>query len=458
LNRLSSKVAIFAIFSGLAGVAAITSGSNGAATTPTSISPASPIQHVVIIFQENHSFDNVFGVLCTQNPAHRQPCDGSTVGKLYGGGTIQDPVAADIVSTAVGHTPKMQTTGVDGGKMDGWSRNPGCTASANYQCFGEYKPNQIPNLAKAANAYAISDRTFESDFAGSWGGHLDLVAAQMDGFVGINPTTGSGGGNGKGWGCDSGKDAKWRASPSSPIIMIPSCVPARDGSGPYRPSPAKWIPTIMDRLDAAKLTWRFYTVTDGSWAICPSFADCRYTNQFKNEAPVAQILTDARSGSLANYSIALPEGPTGKTSQHNGTSMIAGDNWIGQMLTALENGPEWKSTVVFITYDDCGCFADHVPPPAGLGIREPMVIVSPWVKPASTDSNPASFSSMLAFTEHLFALQPLYTTDASAYDYANSFDFSQTPLAPTVNVMSPVPPSSQSYLRAHPMGNEDDDT
>src|SRR5262249_55555658 len=48
---------------------------------------------------------------------------------------------------------------------------------------------------------------------------------------------------------------------------------------------------------------------------------------------------------------------------------------------------EWQSTAVFITYDDCGCFADHVPPPPGLGVREPMVIVSPWVKRASTDSN-----------------------------------------------------------------------
>src|SRR2546422_4724334 len=107
--------------------------------------------------------------------------------------------------------------------------------------------------------------------------------------------------------------------------------------------------------------------------------------------------------------------------------MLKGDNRIGQAVSAIMTSPQWSSTAIFITYDDCGCFYDHVPPPAGLGIRVPMVIVSPYAIPGSTDSADASVASMLAFTEHMFGLAPLTSEDANAYDYSNSFGFLQSP-------------------------------
>ena len=94
--------------------------------------------------------------------------------------------------------------------------------------------------------------------------------------------------------------------------------------------------------------------------------------------------------------------------------MLQGDNWIGQVVNAVMHGPQWRSTAIFIAYDDCGCFYDHVPPPAGLGVRVPMVIVSPWAKPGYTDSHVAIFASMLAFTEHTFHLRSLGGTDATS--------------------------------------------
>ena len=75
--------------------------------------------------------------------------------------------------------------------------------------------------------------------------------------------------------------------------------------------------------------------------------------------------------------------------------------------SAIDEQARLDTTAIFITYDDCGCFYDHVPPPPGSGIRVPMVIVSPYAKPAFTDSKAASFASILAFTEHLFGLEPL---------------------------------------------------
>ena len=170
----------------------------------------------------------------------------------------------------------------------------------------------------------------------------------------------------------------------------------------------------------AGLSWKLYT-SDYDWAICPSFADCLDTSQKLNMVAPSQFTTDAQNGTLPSFSILLPQGGnSGATSQHNGTSMAVGDNWIGAAVNAVENGPDWSSTAIFITWDDCGCFYDHVPPPVSTwGIRMPMIIVSPYAKPGYTDSTNATFGSMLAFTEATLASHhsapptPPHTTTAT---------------------------------------------
>jgi phospholipase C len=119
------------------------------------------------------------------------------------------------------------------------------------------------------------------------------------------------------------------------------------------------------------------------------------------------------------------------------------------------DGPNWGSSVIFLTYDDCGCFYDHVPPPEGLGIRIPMVIISPYGKPGFTDSNPASFASLLAFAEDTFGLAPLSSDDANAYDYADSFDYTQAPLPPIPLEVHPLPPWEVLWLRRQPPDSDD---
>src|SRR5205807_2142310 len=96
-----------------------------------------------------------------------------------------------------------------------------------------------------------------------------------------------------------------------------------------------------------------------------------------------------------------------RDSQHPGFSLMEGDNWIARNVSSVMDGPDWSSTAIFITYDDCGCFYDPVRPPRGAGVREPMVIVSPYAKPAFVDHTVATDASMLAFLEHLFHLKPL---------------------------------------------------
>src|SRR5205085_12185035 len=189
-------------------------------------------------------------------------------------------------------------------------------------------------------------------------------------------------------------------------------------------------------LDAAGRTWRIYTGPGSyGWAICPTFAECIYGTQKAKVKPSQQVINDATAGNLRNVSLVMP---CCGNSQHNGQSMQKGDNWIASVVSAIMSGPQWSSTAIFIAYDDCGCFYDHVAPPAGLGIRVPMVIVSPYAKPGFTDSNTASFASMLAFTEHTFGLPPLTTLDAGAYDYRASFDFGARPVKPIALTQHPL--------------------
>jgi phospholipase C len=430
---------------------------------PASAATATPIRHIVIIYQENHSFDNVLGKFCVQvangvrvRAGLNDACSGATSGKLPGGHLIALSQATDVVPKAA-HGVQGQIAAIDGGRMDGFGRNPACGLATAYACYTQFSPWQIPNATALASQFAVSDHTFETYTEPSWAAHLELVAATRDGFQGDNPLPAPGVTANSGWGCDSDKVTQWQSSPGAPLQTVPSCVPTPTHTGAFESTPVQWVPTIMDRLDAAGLTWRLYTVSAGapgySWAICPTFAECLDGPQHNQQVANSTFSTDARNGSLPNFSVLLPNKAH---SQHNGYSMKEGDNWIGQAVQAVENGPDWKTTAIFITWDDCGCFYDHVPPPTGLGIRVPMIIVSPYARAGYTDGETASFLSLLAYTEHTFGLQPLNAEDKNAYDYANSFNYSQNPLSPVAMRRTRVSNAERRYIATHDAGKGGD--
>jgi phospholipase C len=373
----------------------------------------------------------------------------------------------DVVP-AVSHDVRSQDAAINGGAMDGWNHVTGCRATDHYMCFTYYAPSQIPSLAALAAKFVVSDRTFSMADSPSWGGHVYPAAATLDHFLGDNPLPEADVPAGPGWGCNSMKLASWVDPVTHRLSMQPSCVPARPGTldpkkypynGAFRSTPVQWVPTIFDRLDAKQLTWKLYSTPDSVWGICPSFAECEYGPQHINLVAPSQFRTDAQANTLPSYSVLLPG--TGGYSQHNGESMLAGDNYIGDTMSMLEHSPSWSSTAVFITYDDCGCFYDHVAPgtnPDGTrqGIRVPMVIVRPFAKVAFTDSHPATYASILKFTEEAFGLSSLSVNDQNAYDFANSFDFAAAPSGPRVALTShPVSESVKRYIAAHPIDDDD---
>ena len=464
---LATAVAIAAAGTGRIGAAppASTAASVGRAV------PRGVIQHVVVIYQENHSFDETLGDFCM---IHKGRCDGRVgVAHTKDGKSWRMTKSPDIVPN-VFHNVQAQVTAMNGGRMNGWNAVAGCRPENNRRnCLTYYTPGQIPNLAALAQHFVISDRTFSMYDSPSWGGHVYVAAASQDHFTGDLPRPAPGVKPKPGWGCESNLVAPWRDPKSHKISPQPSCIPARPGTlnpkthpynGPFRPSSVQYVPTIFDRLDAAHLPWRIYS-TAQVWSVCPTFAECLYGPQRLNMRPTYDIITDAKEGKLPAYSLLLPSGPGG-TAQHNGHSMKVGDNWIGKVVNSIEHSPDWSSTAIFITYDDCGCFYDHVRPgknPDGTqqGIRVPMVIISPYAKRGYTDSRPASFASILRFTEKAFGLKALDVNDAHAYDYANAFNFAAKPTGARVQMRQyAVPATTHRYLASHPVnqGEEDDPT
>jgi phospholipase C len=433
------------------GVSALVLVAGGAVAAPSAsqAAPANPIRHVVVLYLENHSFDNVLGYWCDQT--HR--CLGMPALVALKGGTLVRPGVTPDTVPFVSHSVGSQKTAIDGGLMDGWGQISNCNAPQ-YKCISGYAPSAIPNLAALASRFAISDETFSMQNSPSWGGHLYAVMASEDRFTGSIPVTTPGVTTGRGWGCDSNRVAAWR-NPAGGTENIPSCVPdyalGLPNGGAFEPTPASYAPTIMDRLQAAHRSWTIYGAGQGEigyiWNPCPSMAECLHT-QLGHIRESAQFVTDAWAGTLPDFSLVVPGGTTYPDSEHNGSSMTAGDNWVGQVANAVMNGPEWASTTLFITYDDCGCFYDQVAPgrnPDGTtqGPRVPLVIVSPYARPGYTDSTPTTFAGILAYTEHAFGLAPLSPNDEHAYPFTKAFNYHQAPLAPVRMVERPLPASAR---------------
>jgi phospholipase C len=413
----------------------------------------SPIKHIVVLYLENHSFDSILGFWCNNHPG-RCPEGGMPASVKLSNGVTVTPVHEPDIVPNVDHTVASQKAAIDGGKMDGWNKVSGCMPKVNYRCVGGYNEKLIPNALALASKFAISDNTFSMGDSPSWGGHLYAVMGSLDNFTGDNPVKAKGVTAGPGWGCNSDKVTPWRESDGT-LENEPSCIPdfniGVQNGGAFRPTPASYAPTIMDRLSAAGLSWKLFGDPDPEvggkpspgyiWDVCPSFAECLDTSQTNNNVQASTFVSVAKAGNLPAFSLVTPGGADAKFSEHNGTSMTAGDDWLGQVANAIMTGPEWDSTALFITWDDCGCFYDQVPPgdtvppspnPDGTqrGPRSPLIIVSPFARPAFTDSTLTTFAGILAFVEHTFGLSPLGPNDSAAYDFSGAFNFSQKPLSP----------------------------
>src|SRR5438093_2322485 len=348
---------------------------------PRAAAVTTPIQHIVVIDLENHAFDDVLGAFCVEQKKGQivrdglnHGCDGTRRGVLASGQGIRLSSEVDV-GIGLSHSVKAQKLSINGGQMDGFSKIPGCrsTDKPKYGCLSQFDPlsghcgldgtaSCIPNLSQLASSFAVSDRTFEFRTTPSWAGHMVLGSATIEHFTGDNPVPVPGMKTGPGLGCDSGKKALW--TDAGQTEKVPSCVPDQTGSmGPvwatYAGTHAKHVPTIFDRLDQAGLPWKIYG-GNYNWAICPTFYSCLGSSQSTRWQGLGHLSDDLAANQLPAVSFIIPQGPM--SAHPPSAPMSAADTWVGGLVSEIMSSSAWSSTTIFLTFDDCGCFYDHVNP------------------------------------------------------------------------------------------------
>jgi phospholipase C len=367
------------------------------------------IEHIVFIVKENRTFDHYFGTFPGVN--------GATSGGISTGETIALQRAPDVMPRDISHSFQSAVTAIDGGAMDKFDLIPGGNRNGDFLSYTQYTEEDLPNYFAYAKHFVLADEFFSSLTGPSFPNHLYAVGAQSGGAINNPSSSGA-------WGCDSPDNAR---------------VQVLDDDGLIAPEyPCFDFPTLADALEAEGLSWKYYAPGRGQsgyiWSALDAIAHVRLTELWNEHVvPTSQFVQDAASGTLPAMSwVVVGSG----LSEHPPASVCRGENWTVEQINAVMQGPEWRSTALFLTWDDFGGFYDHEPPPAvdhfGFGPRVPLLVISPWVRAGYIEHTTLEFSSVLKFVEHRFGLAALTSRDALAHNLLDAFDFDQHPLPPLV--------------------------
>ncbi len=398
-----------------------------------------PIQHIVIVIQENRSFDNLFATF--------PGADGTRTGKTHTGARVP-LVEGNLVGEDIQHSHPIFETEYDGGKMDGFDEigyNPSHQPAGTYP-YQYVNPAQIQPYWTLAKTYVLADHMFQTQGSNSWTAHQDLIAGgtAIDATESITDSPSA-----LPWGCD--------APEYTVTSLLTSSHQYKPNAGPY---PCMTYVTLRDRLDAAGLSWKYYTPAVNSWGAMWSAFDAvkavREGPEWQTNVvtPQTLIFSDVSGGKLPNVSWVVP---SNLASDHAGTSPDTGPSWVGQIVDSIGKSKYWKSTAIVIVWDDWGGWYDHVAPPqldyAGLGFRVPAIVVSPYAR-SGVAHKQFEFGSILKFVEQNWGLKSLGTSDARAASIASVFDFKQKPRA-----FTPVPTkfSREYFERQRPSNQPVDD-
>jgi phospholipase C len=370
------------------------------------------IQHIVFLVKENRSFDQYFGTFSGAN--------GATKATIHTGAVIPLGRTPDKPKHDMGHEWTDSHNDVDAGRMDRWDLEFMCSVNNDNLCLTQFQQADIPNYWAYAQNYSLADAAFSSVESGSYPAHLMLVSGSSQTTI-DNPRSSIA----AQWGCDA-----------VPGTNVPTMLSDFVVSSTF---PCFSATTIGGLADVAGVSWKAYTSVNGESgyvynpfrSFSTIFDSSDWTSKVVTEG---DFVTDALAGNLPALSWVTP--PSADT-DHPPDSACVGENWTVQQINALMQGPaeQWNSTVLVVVWDDFGGFYDHVPPPYrdeyGLGIRVPMLIVSPWAIPGVYHTQ-VEFASVLRFMEETFGLPSLGGADAIANDMQDAFNYTQTPLAPLV--------------------------
>lgn len=437
-------------------------GSGSASPPPFTQEPGiAKIKHIIVIMQENRSFDEYFGTY--------PGADGIPMQNGVPTVCVNDPQTGQCVK------PYHNTNDLNGGgphgaanaiadlngtKLDGFigqaekgrkgcvnATNPTCTNSTAIDVMGYHNGSDIPNYWAYAQNFVLQDHMFEPDASWSLPAHLFMVSA-------------------------------WSATCSQTNNPM-SCV--SNIAGPVTIAQAQPGHTTYAWTDLTYLlhknnvSWAYYlsagTQPDcaddqeictqgtqkasvpGIWNPLPNFTDVQQDNQVSNVQDISNFFPAAKAGTLPAVSWIVPDG---KISEHPPALVSAGQSYVTSIINAAMQSPDWSSTAIFLAWDDWGGFYDTVVPPHvdanGYGLRVPGLVISPYAKRGYIDSQTLSFDAYLKFIEDDFLngqrLDPAYDgrpdsrpdvreNAAILGNLVNDFNFNQSPRAPMLLPVNP---------------------
>jgi len=379
------------------------------------------IQHVIVIMQENRSFDNYFGTypgadgipmangvptVCNPNPIEH------TCVKPY--------VDHYDVSQGGPHATSSATIDADGGKMDGFVTaiariHAACTQFAVPDCdegptdtndvMGYHTQSDIPNYWAYANKFVLQDSMFEPTSSWSLPAHLFMVSGWAASCKTHDPNSCTNASDHPGPTPANGNPTQVVRGPDSPIYAwtdLTYLLHAHNVSWGYYVT-AGTEPDCQNPAQLSCVPIRQNLRTPGIWNPLPYFDTVNTDHQVGNVQSVKKFYGAAQAGTLPAVSWVVP---SGDVSEHPPATISAGQSYVTSLINAVMRGPDWSSTAIFLAWDDWGGFYDHVAPPAvdqnGYGLRVPALVISPYAKRGYVDHQTLSFDAYLKFIEDDF--------------------------------------------------------
>jgi phospholipase C len=375
------------------------------------------IRHVVIIMQENRSFDTYFG---TFPGADGIPMSGG-VPTLCApdprlGTCVRPYHDTEDVDRGGPHSAAASIADIDGGRMDGWIESaerarrlcrdpnaPNCAGTRDV--MGYHDGRDIPNYWRYARDYVLQDELFEPNASWSLPQHLFMVSEWSAWCMQI----------GKPMSCTN-------------ELQYPDYPPDYDPRNSRFHSPGRpdyaWT-DLTYLLHAHHVSWGYYVMagtqpdcahnedacapveqrakTPGIWNVLPWFDTVKEDGELGNVRDLRDFYTAARNGTLPNVVWITPAAPY---SEHPPALVSRGQAYVTGLVDAIMRGPDWKSTAIFLSWDDWGGFYDHVVPPRvdenGYGIRVPGIVISPYARRGFIDHQTLSHDAYVKFIEDDF--------------------------------------------------------
>ena len=422
------------------------------------------IKHIVIIMQENRSFDHYFG---TYPGADGIPMQNGTPTVC-----ANDPITGQCIKPF--HDPSdinyggphgmiAAITDINNGKMDGFVKSvvdgrsnycanpntPGCTSSEQGpDAMGWHDAREIPNYWAYAQNFVLQDHMFEPSASWSLPAHLFLV---------------------------SGWSAKC-TDPDDPMTCSNNINnPPQAATGSTKEDYAWTDLTYL--LHKKNISWGYF-LTEGIEPDCtndqmfcdqqplnldipsimnplPNFATVHEDDQLNHIRPTTEFLASLKDDTLPQISWIIPEN---EFSDHPSSSIRAGQDYVTGLINTIMQSPDWNNTIIILAWDDWEGFYDHVPPPKvdvnGYGLRVPALLISPYAKRGLIDHQTLSFDAYLKFIEDIFLdgqridpvtdgrpdSRPMVRENAPLLgDLLNDLDFTQEPLPPLILPINPPP-------------------